>query len=99
MMSSRLNKLLIGFLLLPIHGYRLLISPWLGVNCRFQPTCSAYALDAIRLHGPLKGGYLSARRIMRCHPGGGSGYDPVPASDADANADNASAKKVPLEND
>ena len=63
---------------LPVHAYRLLISPWLGANCRFQPTCSAYALEALEKHGAIKGGWLAVRRIMRCHPGGGSGYDPVP---------------------
>ena len=63
---------------LPVHAYRLLISPWLGPNCRFQPTCSAYALEALETHGALKGSWLALRRIVRCHPLGGSGYDPVP---------------------
>ena len=65
-------------LALPIHAYRLLISPWLGSNCRFDPTCSAYALEALRIHGALKGGWLAIRRISRCHPWGGSGIDNVP---------------------
>lgn len=63
---------------LPVHAYRLLISPWLGSNCRYQPTCSAYALEALETHGALRGSWLALRRITRCHPFGGSGYDPVP---------------------
>ncbi len=66
---------------LPVRGYRLLLSPWLGHGCRFQPTCSAYALEALERHGALRGGWLAARRIGRCHPWGGSGYDPVPPGD------------------
>ena len=77
-MFSLMRKLLTAVMLTPVLAYRMMISPLIGVNCRFQPSCSEYALDAIRLHGPLKGGYLSARRIMRCHPRGGDGYDPVP---------------------
>ena len=70
---------------LPVHAYRLLISPWLGANCRYQPTCSAYALEALDKHGALRGAWLATRRIARCHPGGGSGYDPVPErEDGDA---------------
>ena len=84
-MFSPIRNLLSMIILLPVYAYRLMISPLLGVNCRFQPSCSEYAIDAIRLHGPLKGGYLSARRMMRCHPGGGSGYDPVPPSAEDKN--------------
>ena len=66
---------------LPVWGYRLLISPWLPPSCRYQPTCSQYALEALKLHGPFKGGYLTARRLLRCHPFGSHGYDPVPGSD------------------
>ena len=65
-------------LALPIRAYRLLWSPWVGHNCRYQPTCSAYALEALERHGALKGSWLAARRIGRCHPFGASGYDPVP---------------------
>jgi uncharacterized protein len=63
---------------LPVQAYRLLLSPWLGMNCRYQPTCSAYALEALEKHGAIRGTWLAVRRIVRCHPGGGSGYDPVP---------------------
>lgn len=65
-------------LALPIRAYRLLWSPWVGHNCRYQPTCSAYALEALERHGALKGAWLAMRRIGRCHPFGASGYDPVP---------------------
>lgn len=65
-------------LLLPIYFYRMAISPMLPPSCRFTPTCSTYAIEAIKMHGPLKGLYLACRRILRCHPWGGSGYDPVP---------------------
>ncbi len=70
---------------LPVRAYRLLLSPWLGLSCRYQPTCSAYALEALEKHGAIRGTWLSVRRIARCHPGGGSGYDPVPEKeDGDA---------------
>lgn len=65
---------------LPVRFYRLVFSPWVGFNCRYQPTCSAYALEALEKHGGLKGSWLTLRRIGRCHPWGGDGYDPVPDS-------------------
>jgi hypothetical protein len=65
-------------LAVPVRAYRLIFSPWLGQNCRFQPTCSAYALEAWRKHGGIKGGWLAIRRIARCHPWGSSGIDNVP---------------------
>ncbi|MDD9724012.1 membrane protein insertion efficiency factor YidD [Roseovarius sp. SK2] len=68
-------------LALPVKAYRLIFSPWVGFNCRYQPTCSQYALDALRTHGGLKGGWLAARRIARCNPWGGCGYDPVPGGE------------------
>ena len=66
---------------LPVRAYRLILSPWVGYNCRYQPTCSAYALEALDRHGALRGVRLAAGRILRCHPWGGSGYDPVPERD------------------
>ncbi|PZX12263.1 hypothetical protein LX81_03670 [Palleronia aestuarii] len=65
-------------LAIPVHAYRLFLSPWVGHNCRFQPTCSAYALEALRRHGAWRGGFLTIRRLARCHPWGGSGIDDVP---------------------
>jgi uncharacterized protein len=63
-----------------IRGYRLLLSPWLGSQCRFEPTCSAYALQALQAHGAATGSYLAARRVLRCHPWCDGGHDPVPAT-------------------
>jgi len=61
-----------------IRAYRLILSPLIGQNCRYQPTCSAYALEALQKHGGMKGGWLAIRRISKCHPWGGSGIDNVP---------------------
>jgi putative membrane protein insertion efficiency factor len=66
---------------LPVRAYRLILSPWVGMHCRYQPTCSAYALEALERHGALRGGWLALRRIGRCHPWGASGHDPVPERD------------------
>ena len=65
---------------IPVRAYRLLLSTWIGHGCRFQPTCSVYALEALERHGPWRGTFLMLRRLWRCHPCGGSGYDPVPPS-------------------
>ena len=74
-----LSKVLSIFLLIPIWIYQNLISPFLPATCRYSPTCSAYAVEAIKKHGPFYGFYLSARRILSCHPWSKkSGYDPVP---------------------
>jgi len=77
-MIAALRGLATRLLLGAIRAYQLTLSPWLGRQCRFEPTCSAYAAHAIAAHGPLRGSWLALRRIGRCHPWGGSGYDPVP---------------------
>lgn len=77
-MAENPVKAMKTLLQLPIRLYRWLISPMLGSNCRYQPSCSAYALEAIERHGALRGSWLSMRRICRCHPWGGEGHDPVP---------------------
>ncbi len=61
-----------------LRGYKRLISPMLPHACRFVPTCSEYAIEAVELHGVMRGSVLAARRLLRCHPFGGAGYDPVP---------------------
>ena len=65
-------------LIIPIKSYQIIISPLLGPSCRFTPTCSQYAVEAIQKYGPFKGSWLSFKRILKCNPWGGSGYDPVP---------------------
>ncbi|MCD8526447.1 MAG: membrane protein insertion efficiency factor YidD [Alphaproteobacteria bacterium] len=71
--------MLARLLKLPIHGYRLIISPWLPRSCRYTPTCSAYALEALEKHGAFKGSWLAVKRILRCHPWVKRSYDdPVP---------------------
>ena len=75
-LSRMLAKPLIGL----VRLYRVAISPLLGMNCRYQPTCSSYAIEALQRHGVWRGGWLAIRRIARCHPWGGSGYDPVPGN-------------------
>ena len=61
-----------------IRGYQIVLSPWLGANCRYHPTCSQYALEAIDRHGALKGTWIAGKRILRCHPFHPGGFDPVP---------------------
>lgn len=72
-----LTRLLIGL----VKGYRLFLSPALGSSCRFEPTCSAYSLQALQTHGAAKGSYLTLRRLGRCHPWCEGGLDPVPPPD------------------
>jgi len=67
-----------------IRGYRIFVSPYLPAHCRYWPTCSVYAGVALRDHGAVAGGWLALRRIARCHPWGGSGFDPVPEKHAPA---------------
>ncbi|MEM8596783.1 MAG: membrane protein insertion efficiency factor YidD [Pseudomonadota bacterium] len=73
-----MRAIAVWLLLLPIRAYRLFLSPWLGHSCRFQPSCSAYAIEALETHGPLHDSWLTVYRLARCNPWGGSGYDPVP---------------------
>ncbi len=73
-----MNKLLRRLAILPIRIYQKIISPLLPGVCRYRPTCSEYMAEAIQTHGIVKGLYLGTRRLLRCHPWGGSGYDPVP---------------------
>lgn len=61
-----------------IRGYQKYVSPLTGRHCRYEPTCSQYAIEAIRIHGALRGGWLAFKRILRCNPFGGWGFDPVP---------------------
>ena len=69
-----MQRLLMGL----VRAYRLLLSPWLGSACRFEPTCSAYSLQALEQHGAAMGSYLTVRRLARCHPWCEGGLDPVP---------------------
>ena len=71
-------KVLNYFLIVPIKLYQILLSPLIGPSCRFTPTCSNYAIEAINKHGPIKGFWLAIKRISKCHPWGGKGFDPVP---------------------
>jgi len=70
--------MLARLLVLMVRGYQVGISPFLPPACRYHPTCSAYAIEAVEKHGAARGSWLTMRRLLRCHPWGGSGYDPVP---------------------
>jgi uncharacterized protein len=92
-MWATLDALWARGLVLPLKAYRLLLSPWLGNACRFEPSCSCYTIEALQTHGGMHGSYLMARRVLRCHPGCEAGHDPVPplrqrgrATDATATA-------------
>ena len=77
--SLSVLKRIVAFpLILLVRFYQLCLSPLKPPSCRFTPTCSQYAIEALRKHGPIKGLYLTVKRLLRCHPWGGSGYDPVP---------------------
>lgn len=73
-----MKKILSFIVLLPVYFYKYCISPLKPPTCRFTPTCSTYAIEAVKKHGPWKGIWLAVKRIGRCHPWGGQGYDPVP---------------------
>jgi putative membrane protein insertion efficiency factor len=85
-----LGRILIGI----VRGYQLLVSPWTPAACRYTPTCSAYAIEAIEKHGAVRGCWLALRRIGRCHPWGGYGYDPVPPARSGGGAQ-GEADRVP----
>lgn len=76
-----MQRLLIGV----VKAYRLLLSPWVGSACRFEPTCSVYAIGALETHGAARGSYLTLRRLGRCHPWCEGGHDPVPIKEAQRN--------------
>lgn len=82
-MGWSIGKILAWPILGLVWLYRLAISPWLGNNCRYEPSCSEYAMDALRVHGAFRGSWLAAKRVGRCHPWGGFGYDPVPEKQED----------------
>jgi putative membrane protein insertion efficiency factor len=72
------GRLMVEVLIIPVRAYQKLLSPLLGNHCRFAPSCSKYAMEALRVHGVFRGSVLAAWRILRCNPLGRSGYDPVP---------------------
>lgn len=76
--SSRSRRLASGPFILLIRVYQVFLGPLMGGHCRFEPTCSRYAIEAYQRHGPIRGTWLTLRRLFRCHPFGGHGYDPVP---------------------
>ena len=75
---KRIAQLPANFLILLIRIYQVTLSPFIGRNCRYTPTCSNYGIEAIKKYGAIKGGWLTIKRILSCNPWGGSGYDPVP---------------------
>src|SRR4051794_21666907 len=79
-----------------VRFYRYFLSPWLGSGCRFEPTCSRYAIEALQAHGAAAGSLLTARRLLRCHPGCAGGHDPVPLRPASGPREPSSA--VPTSN-
>jgi len=77
-----IRQLVTLLLIIPVKLYQWIISPWLPRSCRYTPTCSEYAIESLRVHGPLRGLFLGTKRILSCHPWGGHGYDPVPPKGA-----------------
>ncbi|MBX3358376.1 MAG: membrane protein insertion efficiency factor YidD [Phycisphaeraceae bacterium] len=78
MLAGWIRGAVVAALVLLVRIYQATLGPFLGGRCRFVPSCSEYAIEAIRERGPVVGAYLAARRLLRCHPFGGSGFDPVP---------------------
>lgn len=78
MILPTISRTIARLLILPIRFYQKFISPLTPPSCRYTPTCSQYAVEALRKHGPIKGMYLAVHRLLRCHPWGGHGHDPVP---------------------
>jgi len=78
-----MTRLVVEFLSFVVRLYQLALSRWLGPACRFQPTCSQYLIDAVNRFGVVRGSWLALRRLGRCHPLGGDGYDPIPNRAAD----------------
>jgi uncharacterized protein len=76
-----MNAFVARVLIALVHAYRMALGPWLGGGCRFTPSCSSYALEALARHGAVRGTHLTARRIVRCHPFHPAGYDPVPGGE------------------
>lgn len=77
-MMKKIAQLPAKLMILLIRFYQLTLSPFIGRNCRYTPTCSNYGIEAIKKYGAIKGGWLTLKRILSCNPWGGSGYDPVP---------------------
>lgn len=73
----------VGAMVAAVRGYQVVLRPLLPATCRYVPGCSEYFIEAVRVHGPLRGGWMGFKRIMRCRPGGGWGYDPVPGTAED----------------
>ena len=78
-----MSRLLARSLVAGVHAYRLSLGPLLGGSCRFAPSCSEYAIEALERYGPLRGSWLALRRVLRCHPFHAAGYDPVPQGRTD----------------
>ncbi|TVQ62111.1 MAG: membrane protein insertion efficiency factor YidD [Phycisphaerales bacterium] len=83
-MSARRTPIATWPLVLAIRAYQVTLRPFMGAQCRYHPTCSQYGLDALREHGAIRGGWLTCRRLLRCHPLAKGGYDPVPPREPNA---------------
>ena len=86
-----IKRILIFPFLMLIRFYQVAISPYTPASCRYSPTCSHYAVEALKIHGLFKGGWLAVKRISKCHPWGGSGYDPVPEKEVNNNSNEESS--------